>query len=553
MTLKNFITQVSFNEWRFIGIVWFILSVLSLIPFLFAIPHLSQGYVLTGIHSIAYGDMNVYLSYIQQVKDGKYLFDTLFTGAQADLLMFRPDWLLIGLLGKLFYLSPLFTFHLARILLSGLLLVIVYIFIKYLFQETIKSKFIFLLFSFTTGIGLWLILPIQLFFKDYVTTLFWPIDFWIPEAFIFLSIINSPHFIFSWILLTLAYLLYLFIIDTSIVKNTRFIYAFYLGVVLFILFLSHPFHILTVVSVFLIHFFYICLKNKKFEPIIFYHLVIAGAIGFFGIYYHLYYLGNDWLTAVKAWQNSTPTPNFLMILAGFILLPLAVLELYKWMANRKDLDFKKVFVVILFVITPVLAYLPFPWQRRMLQGWQLPVYLLAGNWLWYKWGHYITKKKFYFSYKFIFILLFFLFILLPSSLYNIIRDGYYYQTKKESFYYTANYYTGLKNLRLLTDGTSIIFSHPSSGNYIVGVTGRHVLVGHGVESAYMNAYVPLIQLFFKDNKHLEKKQLWLENFHITHIFYSEYEKNLGTFDPNSVDFLELVYENKEVQIFRVVK
>jgi hypothetical protein len=189
----------------------------------------------------------------------------------------------------------------------------------------------------------------------------------------------------------------------------------------------------------------------------------------------------------------------------------------------------------------------------MLQGWQLPVYLLAGNWLWYKWGYYLTKKNFYLGYKFIFILLFFLFILLPGSFYNIIRDGYYYKMNKEPFYYTADYYAGLKNLRLLTDNTSIIFSHPTSGNYIVGVTGRHVLVGHGVESAYIDAYVPLIQLFFKDNNHLEKKQLWLENLHITHIFYSEYEKNLGTFDPNSVDFLELVYKNKEVQIFRVVK
>jgi hypothetical protein len=45
--------------------------------------------------------------------------------------------------------------------------------------------------------------------------------------------------------------------------------------------------------------------------------------------------------------------------------------------------------------------------------------------------------------------------------------------------------------------------------------------------------------------------LWLENLHITHIFYSEYEKSLGNFDLNSTNFLDLVYENQEVKIYKI--
>jgi hypothetical protein len=552
MTLGAFIKQISFKEWRLISIVWFVLSILSLIPFLFTLPHLYQGYYLTGVHSIAYGDMNVYLSYIRQVFDGRYLFETLFTATTADLLMFRPDWLLIGLFGKLFALSPLVTFHVARILLSGFLLVVLYIFLKYVLTEIPKSKFVFLLFSFTTGIGLWLILPIQLSFTDYAQTLFWPIDLWVPEAFIFLSIINSPHFIFSWLLLILGYLLYWFVIDITLITKKRFYYAIYLGLVLGILFLTHPFHVLPVVSILLLHFLYICWKNKKFEFKIFYHLVIAGAISFFGIFYHLFYLGNDWLTAVKVWQNDTPTPNFLMIMAGFILLPLAILEFYNWIANKKNFDDKKVFIIIFFVVQLILIYLPFPWQRRMLQGWQLPILILAGSWLWKRWSKFILKKDFFFSYKFIVIILLSLFILLPTSFYNIVRDGYYYAVKDSPFYYTASYYEGLKNLRLLTDSQSRILSHPSSGNYIVGITGRHVLVGHGVESAYMDAFVPLLELFFKDNNQPDKKILRLKEWGITHIFYSSYEKELGVFDPSLMDYLKMEYTNDEVQIYKVI-
>src|SRR3989338_8802870 len=105
-----------------------------------------------GIHSQTPSDFFVYYSYINQVKNGNYIFYDVFTGASPQTGFFNWFWLAVGLLGKVFNLSAVVTFHAARILLIPPLIIFLYISVSFFFKALLQRAFAFLL-SFASGLG----------------------------------------------------------------------------------------------------------------------------------------------------------------------------------------------------------------------------------------------------------------------------------------------------------------------------------------------------------------------------------------------------------------
>jgi hypothetical protein len=219
--------------------------------------------------------------------------------------------------------------------------------------------------------------------------------------------------------------------------------------------------------------------------------------------------------------------------------------------QEKNIDANNIFLIIWFFVHLVLILFPSFLQRRFIQGWQLPLVILSVLWL----QNLYTRLLPIHRKKLVFIFILLVFFLLPSPLYSVARNIIYYQanTPQAYVYYSPGIHAAYQELLKPQYDQSVLLAHSINANFIPGVTGRRVIAGHWSESAYFESTIKLVELFFQTNSALERKKIWLKELGITHIFYSEYEKNLGTFDPNSVDFLELVYENKEVQIFRVVK
>ncbi len=538
------------KDWLGLLGLWFILSFISLLPMLFSYSHIQSGEIISGIHSLAFGDINVYLSYLSQINDGNYLLNTLFT-TEDSWPMFRPFWLLIGLFGKFFSLTPLVTFHIARILCTGILLVVIMYFLKYFFNNKKQVWTALLLLTTTTGVGIWLILSLSRLLPDYATTLFWPIDMWVPEAFIFLSILHSPHYLISWMLILVIYLLLLLVINKNMSRLKAYLYSVGVGLLGILLFIGHPFHILPVYFVVGIYWLVLLFVDKEKAQKSLIPLFVFGVISSVGVFYHIYYMAGDWLTVVKAAQNLTPTPHISMVIAGFsIILPLALWQIYKLIKNKKIKNPNNLFLIIWIIVQIILIYLPIPWQRRMLQGLQIPLMILFVGWLYNFFSSNIKIKKIN---KYIGVGLLILFFLIPSSIYNVARDAVYYVDGEEHFYYSADLYKGMIWLKNNTKQDARIFCGPKVGNYIPGVAGRRVYASHGVETAYYEAKTGLIWIFFVNNRQDEKKYFWLKNNGITHIFYSEQERSVGSYNPYNKDYLELVFQNEEVSIFKFVE
>jgi hypothetical protein len=56
----------------------------------------------TGGNYLNSGDTSVYISYIEQAKEGKFLMSNLFTSENQRDVFFAPLWLVLGLLARVF-------------------------------------------------------------------------------------------------------------------------------------------------------------------------------------------------------------------------------------------------------------------------------------------------------------------------------------------------------------------------------------------------------------------------------------------------------------------
>ncbi|PIZ99423.1 MAG: hypothetical protein COX78_01855, partial [Candidatus Levybacteria bacterium CG_4_10_14_0_2_um_filter_35_8] len=100
-------------------------------------------------------DVYTYVSFIEQAKQGKILFENLFSSEPQTSSILRPSYLLIGNFAKIFNVSSIFTYNLFRILFSLTFCFILYKFLSRFFETEKKRLFAFSLILTSAGLG-WL-------------------------------------------------------------------------------------------------------------------------------------------------------------------------------------------------------------------------------------------------------------------------------------------------------------------------------------------------------------------------------------------------------------
>jgi len=174
--------KITSKEWRW-AITWVIaILILSCIPYLIAIWNTPPGWRFAGILVNPF-DGQSYLAKMQQGFMGNWRFVLTFTPEPHQGSFIFTFYLALGHVARLVGLPKIIVFHLARVLAGFGLLLMAYRFIARVTPNVATRKLAFALMVTASGLG-WLGAAFGAF----------PIDLWVPEAFVPYSIYANPHF-----------------------------------------------------------------------------------------------------------------------------------------------------------------------------------------------------------------------------------------------------------------------------------------------------------------------------------------------------------------------
>ncbi|MHA1410954.1 MAG: hypothetical protein ACTSQY_11725, partial [Candidatus Odinarchaeia archaeon] len=420
MSIKDLIRTINKSQWRFFWLVVFLVIIITGAPFIYGWLLTPPETIFNGLHTVSSEDFVAYYSYIEQVKQGNWLFFDLFTPEKQKIGTFNIFWLAAGLIAKLFNFSSIFTLHLLRILLIPLLLFVLFVFIVYIFKDSLARKICFLILVFSSGIGAWAAIFLKpAFYIQHGQGYRWPIDLWVVHTNVFITISQSPHLILSLLLSILILFLALLSFE-----NNNYKYSFWAGICGLILFQFHPYQLPTIFAILMIYVFIsFLIKNSRLAWPYLKHLFLIFIISLPSLIYHFWLLSNDWVTRVRASQNITLLPplTFIFLGYGFILI-FALAGTYFVLKNK--VSNKIIFILTWFVVSFVLILLPTQFQIRFLQGWIFPMAVLSTIFLIKVYSYFKAKffKKINSGYWILISTLLFLLFLTPSDLFNIARD-----------------------------------------------------------------------------------------------------------------------------------
>ena len=148
-----------------------------------------------------------------------------------------------------------------------------------------------------------------------------------------------------------------------------------------------------------------------------------------------------------------------------------------------------------------------------------------------------------------FLIYLFFVLFFVSSATVLYTDILLYSAQYKSFYISKAEYESINWLNN-TPENSIILSSYYTGNVIPGFVSRQVFIGHSHETANFKEKEKETQDFFKKYDASQRLSFLKEN-NINYLFWGPEEKLGANFNPNDDNFLQKVYENGEVSIYKV--
>lgn len=526
--------------------IWVMLLVLLLV----VLPYV--------IAALAGGEEHVFGGFLLNPQDGASYLAKMYQGRRGDVrfsLPFTSDpgeggylflfYLFLGHLARWTGLPLIWVFHLARLFGAVCMFFALWRFLSATVTSERWRLWAFTLASLGLGMG-WLV-----FATGVLTS-----DFWVAEAYPFLSAYTTPHFPLS-----LALLLYLLTLPAAISQGAtpRWLDAWKLGVAAFLLSLVSPFGI--VIALLVLGGLLLweiaaqaalsrgqgnerlalarLVWNSAISQRLIYSLAWILICGMPMLVYDLWIARLDPQLAAWNAQNLTLTPpvwDVLLALSPVLLLALPGawrVVSYQRRAAR---------LLLVWVIAgAIMVYAPFGLQRRFLMGLYVPLAGLAG------YGLETLEARFSLTAaRRIAVLT--LVLTLPTLLLSLVIGLFGVQTRDPAFYLTRGEAQALAWLEGNTPGEALVLAAPETGLLIPAYTGRRVLYGHPYETVNAEEEKAQVLKFFQGD--ISSPTGLLEQRGVSYIFYGPRERELGAL-PAQID-LQPVYDTELPGDSRVV-
>jgi hypothetical protein len=538
--------QVTRREWRWV-LIWIAVAlIVTSVPYLVGWLRSTPDKVFGG-SAFAIEDGYSYLSKMKQGADGLWLFELPYTSEAHTPTIFYIFHLLLGKISALTGLSTPLVYHLARLLFDAILLAVLYRFIAMFTAWRPVRRLAFLLVMLSGGLGWLLILTGQVNWLDSA-----PLDLISPEAYTFLILYAFPHLALARTLLLLG-LIALWRNPTARRRNAVLAGGCWLGMGLIV-----PFYVAVIGAIVIVGLIAEAITARKVEWRNVGLAALAGFIAAPPLIYTFIIVATDPIWAVWARQLVILSPHPLHYLLGYALLGVfAIIGLVKtW--QRRVIDPK---LIGWLIAVPLLIYLPFNSQRRLIEGWQIPlaicaavglVYVVLPAWSRSRLVKRLTQHRRYTVHG---LRRWFIagVLLLSVTTYVLMLVE---QTTRMIAQVDLGFRDGAEVVALRwldhrVTNEDVILSSYNTGNFLPVLVGAKAFLGHGPETASSNEKLKLVAQFYDSATPNEWRREFLRQWPITYVFFGPLEKKIGQFDPAQADYLKLEYDQAGYRIYRV--
>ncbi|MEY4744386.1 MAG: hypothetical protein RL272_331 [Candidatus Parcubacteria bacterium] len=485
------IASITRREWAWAaGAALLAAIVTSVPPIAGALIARSRGLEWNGRQFLSPGDFGVYLSYIAQAKSGRVLFENLNTSERLTPVL-NVLWLSVGLMARLFSLTPLVAYHVARVALIFPFAATAYASIAYFFRDKSHRLGAFFLFLFGSGLGLYAapFLPAAVPAGGAYE---WPIDFWVSEANAFLTMMYSPHFVASFGLILASLTLLLMAYDAGRIR-----YGAWAGAVALVLFEFHPFHVPTLYAIGGAALAARTLaggyRPRQWGAYLAFLAVSSPSVAY---QYWLTHWSPD--AAFMLDNNITITPSLPHLILGFGAVSLLSFAGWRASAAGRSLSPEhRRFLAAWAVVQLVLVYLPFSFRRRLLEGMEFPLVLLSIPALVALHRSLLRRPGLGRSVIATYGVLLSVAVFLPSSVSAVVRGiDSYASDRPPIFFFSPDQSAALAWLRDNAPQDAVILSEAGEGNVISGWAARTVYAGHWANTIALERKQGEIARFF---------------------------------------------------------
>jgi hypothetical protein len=367
-----------------------------------------------------------------------------------------------------------------------------------------------------------------------------PVDIWVPEGYVFYSILANAHF--PW-----AQALLLLILALTALWHSGSVPARYalpaMALMLILLGVLQPFavgHVGLVWGVWLI-FEWITQRRIPWKTALL--LGVVGAVGLLYPVYGVLAIQRDPVLAAWNAQNVTASPPWWNWLIGYALvLPWAVPGAVRaWRAGR-PLDR----MLLAWAVGSLLGMVaPISLQRRLSLGLSIPLGTLAGL----GWGYWLDARDGGSRWVRLAKVSMTLFLALTPLF--LLTTGFVSPVQApERFYISAGEMDAAQVL--LGEGPArVLLASPERGEALPWMTGHPVVVGHPMETVDFVRREADALHFFDGSWDGDARRAFLCREGVDYVWVGPVERTLGGEDAFSLPGARLVLENADVRLYAV--
>ena len=538
------------RDWGFVLAVGILALAITSIPYVVGAARATESRVFGGF-VFALEDCYSYLAKMRQGAQGAWLFHIAYTSEPHMGTFFFPFHLILGKVAAMVPFGSLTTrmvwvYHAARWVFGLGLLLTVYRFLAAFTERVIVRRVAWLMVTFGGGLG-WLFVALgQSGWRGFP-----PLDFILPEGFTFLVLYAFPHIALGRTLLLWGLLFLLRAwggdcasrvthhasrVDLRWVLSTGFMWLL-MGLIV-------PFYVPVAWAVMGAAWLVLCVRQRCVMWREVWLAAIPALISAPVVAYSLWVFSSDPVYEVWSAQNQIPSPHPLHYLAAYgVLLLLAAFAVRDaWRSERPA------WLALAWVgVVPFLVYLPFNLQRRLVEGVQVPLSLLAAWGL----GQISNFKSQISSLRRWLVVGVVLIVLSLTNVLIVAGNALVLRWYSEPIYRDAAEIAALDWLSEWVESDDVVLASYETGNYLPARVWARVFVGHGPETVRFDEKKALMARFFGTATDDVWRQDLLEEYGVDYVFWGPAERQVGDFDPQAVAYLREIYAVDGYAIFAV--